>query len=33
MCPARAKIEAGLGDFRSGRTHAHSVVRKEFGLS
>jgi len=29
----RQKIESGISDLRSGRVHAHSAVRKEFGLS
>ncbi len=29
----RQKIEAGLADFRSGRVHTHSAIRKEFELS
>jgi len=29
----RQKIEAGLGDFRAGRVHAHSAIRKELELS
>jgi len=29
----RQKIEAGLADLRSGRVHAHSAIKKEFGLA
>lgn len=29
----RQKIEAGLADVRNGRVHAHSSIRKEFGLA
>ena len=29
----RQKIEAGLADFRAGRVHPHSAIRKEFELS
>ena len=29
----RQKIEAGLADFRAGRVHTHSAIRKEFELS
>jgi hypothetical protein len=29
----RQKIEAGLADVRNGRVHAHSAIRKEFGLA
>jgi predicted transcriptional regulator len=29
----RQKIDAGLADFRAGRVHPHSAIRKEFELS
>jgi len=29
----RQKIDARLADFRSGRVHAHSAIKKEFGLA
>jgi hypothetical protein len=28
----RQKIETGLSDVKSGRTHTHASIRKEFGL-
>ena len=28
----RQKIEAGLADLRSGRTHSHASMRKEFAM-
>jgi len=28
----RQKIEAGLADIRSGRTHSHEAICKEFGV-
>ena len=29
----RQKIETGLADIATGRTHGHDSIRKEFGLS
>ena len=29
----RQKIEAGLADLGAGRTHSHTSIRKDFGLS
>jgi hypothetical protein len=29
----RQKVEAGLGDLESGRSHSHTSIREEFGLA
>jgi predicted transcriptional regulator len=29
----RQKIEAGLADINSGRTHSHEAIRREFGVA
>jgi predicted transcriptional regulator len=29
----RQKIEAGLADIASGRTHSHETIRREFGVA
>ena len=29
----RQKVEAGLVDLESGRSHSHTTIRKEFGIA